>query len=667
MAEKRRFYSLEEWAQLPSEEAAALSDDAIGLGALGASASASSLVYGLDDVATLRAALLEQLGRGNLNPLDRSPERRKRVRTAVDAWLRVPANHGGRLAYSRSLVERLLGEVGLGIVEGLLDDPAISEVKVTDWNQITVEQGGVVVKLDPSKYHFASRDEFFSKIEFLQLWAGRSLSVTRTMLPITLDDGTRITLSGPPTSESGIMIIRRRSPKIYTLDDMVLLGSLTPRMADLIRLYTRAGVGILVSGGSGAGKTTLLEAILGALPTDITVVLIQESNEIRQAALKCTVIWQMANPEDAPGTGQALDVLARGARLYGPQRVIIGEVKGREAADMLDAAVGGTGGPMCTLHSDDAAGAYHSLLAYVLKHPQYQGTGSGGLASILHRIASLFPVCVHMGVVEGTGRRQRFVTQILEVEVPEEGAEAGQLKTREIAAGEVVGGQMVWHDVPADLAAISHTQSVARRLAALPTGPAVATVAPMLAGEKRAQAIELLGQAEDAARLENLPLALRLLEGAAEMDPDHSVILAMRSDLQVRIGQQRSAWLSRLQQLTSQVRARMAAGHEDGVRDLLRAIEAIEVVEQERDALKAEVLAWLEARRELWNVVPAAYQAAVQAAVQGQDLTVVLAWAERLWREGADEGARRTLGEVLGREPDNRRAQVYLETLGGKG
>lgn len=666
----KRTYSLSEWLRMSSEERAALSrrGEASAFATLAAGTRGHS-AYTEEDVRTVRKHLRDTLGVDSLNPLDRSPERRERVRTAVEIWARTPSNHGGRLSASAALVEKLVGDaVGLGVIESLLDTSTITEITVAGPEQITIEQEGQIVNLSrdrqgqPTKWRYKDTASLLARIDFLHAWAGTGLSTTTAQVSVTLGDGSRIIAAGPPASPDGMMVIRRRSPRIYRLADLVGMGSLTEGMADLLRLLVRAGLGVIVSGASGAGKTTLLEVLAAEIPAAHKVVLIQENQEIRREAFSpmATVIMQKADEKAKPGEANSLSELARGARLLGPQRIIIGEVKGAEAAEMLAAATAGTQGPMCTLHANSATQAYDRLLDCVLKAPQYRDVGPAAVEGLRRDIVSLFPVCIHMGVDEGADYRRRFVTQILEA--------AGVIKDgwdlRIMASGRSVGGQIVWADVEEGS---DHAPRVAEAIATLPSeqGGEEMRTAEDLHAERSGQALDFLAQSRRAMGIGNLEAALRLLDQAADLSPDNSVILATRSEVATTRDQQRSMWLSKLNQVAAQARFLMEAGQEKALRELVPVIEGIEVVYEERDALLNEVQEWFRQREERWTVVPAAHRDSVRQALFSGQPSLVLAWGERFFRLGEDAAARVVL-EAARQMPDVQdRAQVYLELLVG--
>lgn len=654
----KRVYSVAEWLRLPPETREALSrggGEGLAFASLqGSSGRTTGGDYTAGDIAEVRRYLLHELGRDALNPLDRSAARITRVRKAVETWIRTPVNHAGRLAFSVALVDRMTADaVGLGVVERFLDDPAVTEVSVGRWNDISVEQAGRVLRLDPKRYSFTSPADLLTRIEFIAMWYGQSPSATESQMVIVLDDGTRITTDGPPACE-GTMVIRRRSPTILSLEDLVRFGTLTPAMADILRLYVRAGVGVLVSGASGAGKTTLLEALVGALDETLKIVLIQESDELRPAAFRCLVIRKRAEQNAASGSSTSLEQLARGARLLGPNRVIIGEVKGREAAEMLIASKGGTGGPMCTLHATSAAAALDSLQGLCLLHDQYQGAGAAAVESLRRDIAQLFPVVVHMGVDERADKRQRYVTQILEVA----GLAGMDWDLRVVAQGEAVAGNIEFTDVPEQ---VEHVAVVKAAVRSLPAEGAEAVARPELDTEKRGRAMDLLAQADQALSLDNVEGALALLDNAAELNPDNSVIITTRSDLRARAEQEKALWLDKFAALQGQVRFLMQGGADQRVRDLLPAIKQLpKMVAAVRDGLLAEITVWLEEREARWGGVPLA---ARQAVADGQG-SLVLAWAEQFYRQCDDATLQILLTEADNLLPADVRPRLYRESVG---
>lgn len=675
----RKFINVSEWLARPAAQQRALAQgDSTGYAAMKLGSRMATLDYTREDVAHLRTFLLESVGMEGLNPLDRSRERLRRLRTAVETWVRIPSNHQARLIFSPELVDRLMGEVGLGVIDSLLDDPTITEIKVAAWNEITIEQQGQVVNLsaDPvqgEKWRYASPQELLERVSTILSWAQTGLSLERTQARIALDSGARMVVTGPTQvgDTSCSVVIRRPSPHIFTLDEFVGWNTLTPAMGKLLAHYVRAGVGMFLSGSTGSGKTTLFKTLLGFVPPLQAVLLLQETEEIQREAYGplVTVIMRRANPEAAEGEGAALDVLADGARTLGQDRVHIGEVRGKEAAALLDAVAGGSGGAMCTLHAEIADDTLGNFLGFAMRHPRYQGTGGDFLRGLQRRIANSFPVVVHMSKYEGfdaEGRpvRLRYVDRIFECAGVDD---TGQWLLHIVAEGKVVQGRIVWTDVAPDY---QHVERVETRLAAVPLDtPTQAT--PQLAEEqipdvhRRSKALDLLAQAEDAERLANWEAVATLLDQAAGVDPHNSVILSRQSEVRERRDRNRETWLSKLQSLTSRVYSLMETGDVVAVRSLLPMISGVEIVHAERDALLAEIADWLEEQERRWQAIPESQRAAVQQVLAENNPVLIAAWAERFFRERCDPAAQLLLAAWPNGDTDplGRRLALYRELL----
>lgn len=650
----RRFVSVGDWLERPLEQRRALArGDSSGYAAMRIGNRLATLDYTAEDVDHLRAFLLESVGMDGLNPLDRSRERLRRLRTAVETWVRIPSNHQGRLTYSTELVDRMMGEVGLGVIDPLLDDPTITEIKVAAWNEITIEQQGQMVNLsaDPvqgERWRYASPEELLERVATILSWAQTGLSLERTQARIVLDSGARMVVSGPTQvgDTSCSVVIRRPSPHIFTLDEFAKWNTLTPAMGCLLALYIQAAVGMLLSGGTGTGKTTLFKTLLGFVPAGQAVLLLQETAEIPREAYRpdVTVIMQRANPEATEGQGASLDVLADGARTLGQDRVHIGEVRGEEAAALLDAVAGGSGGAMCTLHAEVAEDTLGNFLRFVMQKKAYQGSGEEFVQGLRRGIVNSFPVIVHMAKYEGvdaTGRpvRFRFVDRIIECAWEEDEQGKGKVVQYVVAKGEVVQGRIEWTDVAPGY---QHVERVATRLKAVPAAASKADATPAAVPEvhRRSKALDLLAQAEDAERLANWEALARLLDQAAEIDPNNSVILTRQSEVQERRERNRRVWQEKLGALRSRVSGLMEAGDVVAVRSLLPLISGVEVVHEQRDALLAEVADWLAAQERQWQAIPETEREGVQQALAEGHRELLGAWIERYYRERKDAAAR---------------------------
>ncbi len=257
------------------------------------------------------------------------------------------------------VIKQIQDEVmGLGPIEPLLADPSVSDILVNTWRQVYVERQG---KLEMTDVQFQSDAHLMRVIDKIASAVGRRVDESSPMVDARLEDGSRVNVIIPPASVDGpILSIRKFSVDPFVMDDLVGLKTLTPPMAEFLSAAVRSRVNILVSGGTGSGKTTLLNALSGYIPEDERVVTIEDSAELQLQ--RAHVVRLETRPPNIEGEGEITqrDLVKNSLRMR-PDRIIVGEVRGAEALDMLQAMNTGHDGSMTTIHANSPRDALTRL------------------------------------------------------------------------------------------------------------------------------------------------------------------------------------------------------------------------------------------------------------------------------------------------------------------
>jgi len=252
----------------------------------------------------------------------------------------------------------LLAATGLGPLEPLLADPGVDEVMVNGPDAVYVERAGRVESADA---RFASEADLLHAIERILAPLGRRVDEAAPLCDARLADGSRVHVVIPPLALTGpCLTIRRFRRDGLSLDDLVRLGTLAASEAELLARCVAARATVLVSGGTGSGKTTTLNALSGAIPRGERIVTIEDAAEL--ALRQDHVVALEARPPSIEGRGEVtIRVLVRNALRMRPDRIVVGEVRGGEALDLLQALNTGHEGSLSTIHANSPADALARL------------------------------------------------------------------------------------------------------------------------------------------------------------------------------------------------------------------------------------------------------------------------------------------------------------------
>lgn len=253
--------------------------------------------------------------------------------------------------------------IGLGPLEKFMADPRVTEVMVNAADEIYVERGGKIEKVDA---HFSSVGNVMAVIERIVAPLGRRIDESSPIVDARLPDGSRVHVVIPPLSLKGPTItIRKFARGVFSTDNLISYGSLDRAMSDFLKLCVEMKVNILVSGGTGSGKTTMLNVLSSFIPADERIVTIEDSAELKLA--QPHVVRMEARPPNIEGRGEvSIRDLVKASLRMRPDRIIVGECRGAEALDMLQAMNTGHEGSLTTIHANSPRDSLARLETLVL-------------------------------------------------------------------------------------------------------------------------------------------------------------------------------------------------------------------------------------------------------------------------------------------------------------
>jgi pilus assembly protein CpaF len=309
----------------------------------------------------------------------------------------------------REIVRQISDDIlGYGPLEPLLNDDSVTEVMVNAADRIFVERSG---KIERAAASFVDNAHVLRIIDKIVSQVGRRIDESSPMVDARLPDGSRVNAIIPPLSLRGpTLTIRKFSRDPYTMDDLISFGSLTPRAAQFLAACVKGKLNVLISGGTGTGKTTMLNAMSGFVPADERIVTIEDAAELQLQQEH--VITLESRPPNIEGSGEIrIRELVRNALRMRPDRIIVGEVRGPETLDMLQAMNTGHEGSLTTIHANSPRDALSRLETLVL-------TGGVELPhrAIREQIASAFDVLVQISRLVDGSRRVTHISEVLGME-----------------------------------------------------------------------------------------------------------------------------------------------------------------------------------------------------------------------------------------------------------
>ena len=306
-----------------------------------------------------------------------------------------------------SIVEQVYSSIrGFGLLDTIIKDDTITEVMINGPENVFIEQNGRLFKLDKQ---FESQRRLEDIIQRIVGLAGREVNQANPICDTRLPDGSRVNVVLPPIALCGPTItIRKFSKTPMTIEKLIKYGSITQEIADKLELLVKAKYNIFIAGGTGSGKTTFLNALSNYIPKDERVITIEDSAELQITGVENLVSLETRNA-NASGAGEITirDLIKSSLRMR-PERIVVGEVRGGEALDMLQAMNTGHDGSLSTGHANSTEDMLSRLETMVL-----QGAAGLPLEAIRQQIASAVDIIIHLSRLRDKSRKTMEITEVV--------------------------------------------------------------------------------------------------------------------------------------------------------------------------------------------------------------------------------------------------------------
>lgn len=295
---------------------------------------------------------------------------------------------------------------GFGLLDSIISDDSITEVMINGPEKIFIEKKGRLTRLDKK---FESQRKLEDVIQRIVGLAGREVNQANPICDTRLPDGSRVNVVLPPIALCDPTItIRKFSKEPMTINKLIEYGSITQEIADKLELLVKAKYNIFISGGTGSGKTTFLNALSNFIPKDERIITIEDSAELQIAGIDNLVSLETRNA-NASGAGQITirDLIKSSLRMR-PERIIVGECRGGEALDMLQAMNTGHDGSLSTGHANSTEDMLSRLETMVL-----QGADGLPIEAIKQQIASAVDIIIHLSRLRDKSRKTMAITEVV--------------------------------------------------------------------------------------------------------------------------------------------------------------------------------------------------------------------------------------------------------------
>lgn len=294
----------------------------------------------------------------------------------------------------------------LDVLQPLLEDESITEIMINGPNTIFIERHGRVQQLDKC---FESKEKLENIIQTIVSTVNRSVNESSPIADARLKDGSRVSVVLPPVALNGpILTIRKFSSEPMTMERLIQYGSLTPEIAEYLKLLVRARYNIFVCGGTGSGKTTMLNALSNFIPSEERIITVEDSAELQIVSVP-NIISMETRDANTEGRGQiSIRDLIRASLRMRPDRIVVGEVRGAEAIDMLQAMNTGHDGSLSTGHANSPQDMLSRIETMVLSGAPLP------LDAVRKQIASALDIIIHLGRLRDRSRRVLEISEVLD-------------------------------------------------------------------------------------------------------------------------------------------------------------------------------------------------------------------------------------------------------------
>ncbi|GFI40516.1 CpaF family protein [Thomasclavelia cocleata] len=305
------------------------------------------------------------------------------------------------------LINRVYSSIrGLDILDSIINDDNITEIMINGHENIFIEKSGKLTKLAEK---FESEERLEDIIQKIVGLAGREVNQANPIVDTRLPNGSRVNVVLPPISLNGpIVTIRKFSKTPMTMEQLIKFGSITPKIAEILKCLVKAKYNIFVSGGTGSGKTTFLNALSNYIPKEERIITIEDSAELQLVGIENLVSLETRNANTTGAGAISIRDLIKSSLRMRPERIIVGEVRGGEALDMLQAMNTGHDGSLSTGHANSTKDMLSRLETMVL-------TGSEGLPleAVRQQIASSLDIIIHLSRLRDHSRKTMEISEVL--------------------------------------------------------------------------------------------------------------------------------------------------------------------------------------------------------------------------------------------------------------